>query len=123
MSFLQPCCYIPHDFSGESWSLAEVIKNKFEDEGLAAGDPDTVEMLSERFPHQHCLGEGSDADPEEAEDESEERDDEEEHPPEPEDEEVLLVEEVVAEDAEDLCVRLAALLSPPAEGATNLEKQ
>ena len=38
----------------------------------------------------------------EAENESKKGDDEKKHPPDPEDEEILLIEQVVAEDAENL---------------------
>ena len=55
-----------------------------------------------RFSHEHSLRKGSEADSEEAENESKKGDDEKKHPPDPEDEEILLIEQVVAEDAENL---------------------
>ena len=80
--------------------------NYLQDEGVPGVEPELVQFhqrLSVDLPWEKVTAEGGEWDPGDAVDHSDYWDDEEEHPPEPEDEEVLLIKEVVAEDAEEVC--------------------
>ena len=103
---------LPQHGVREGGHVSQVVQQELQHETLPASEDEAAQLTAMNFPEEQHLGEDRERDSQESEDEPKDRDDQEEHPPEPEGEEVLLVEDVVAEDAEEvLLVDVAVLAS------------
>merc|ERR1719361_1816666 len=80
--------------------VRKVVGEHVEHEAVGAGELQVVKTPGTHLPHQDRPGEIWNHDPGESVDQAEHGDPDEGEPPEPEDEEVLLVEQVVGEDAQ-----------------------
>lgn len=83
-------------------AVFHVLGHEVEDEVVCRPEMDPAELLPVHLAHQHCPGELRDGNPGEPVDEHEDGEGEQERPPAPQDQEVLLVEQVVAQDTEEV---------------------
>jgi len=80
--------------------VGDVVPQEVQHEAVSSTELQIFQSPCPHFSHQHGPGEVWDHDPGEPVDQAEGGDSDEEEPPEPEDEEILLIEDVVVEDAE-----------------------
>jgi len=97
-----------------------VVQNHPKHEALGAGHVDVPEVSDMDLPGHPTFGEAGDGDSRDAVDDTKDGENEEEGPPQPKDEEVLLVEQVVAEDTEEVASIDSSSRCSYSEGACHL---
>ena len=101
-------------------TVLHVLGHEVEDEVVCRIKVDLAELLPVHFSHQHRPRELRDGDPGEPVDEHQDGEGEQERPPAPQDQEVLLVEQVVAQDAQEVAAVQGSGGGAVPQGARNL---